>query len=89
MATIVVDKTSLMAEVFPSQMTICGKDADVCKDPEFKVLLTHGDDEILVTVFCDDLLGAERYALTHVSVRGAMKHGFRFHQSWEVLGDEF
>jgi hypothetical protein len=89
MTAILVDRTSLMAEVFPSQMTICGKDADVCKDPEFKVLLTHGDDEILITVFCDDLRDAERYALTHASVGGAMKRGFKFHQSWEVLGDEF
>jgi len=89
MATIVVDRDSLMAEVFPSCLAITGKDADVDTDPEFKVLLTRGDDEILITVFCDDLLGAERYALTHSSVRGAMKHGFKFHQSWEVLGDEF
>jgi len=89
MATIVVDRDSLMAEVFPSQMTICGKDADELKDPSFMVWLVRGNDEILVTVFCDDLLDAERYSFSHRTIGRALSQGFKFHQSWEVLGDEF
>ena len=75
--------------VFPTQLTVFGKDADELKDPSFMVWLVRGNDEILVTVICDDLLSAERYALNHPSISGALSQGFKFHQSWEVLGDEF
>lgn len=70
-------------------ITLNGKGSDASVSQEFMVQLIRGDDEILVSVFCEGLKEAIALVEAKSHTASELRNGYRVWASWEVIDDEF